>query len=186
MKLNVRDNFYLTSIHPNDKAAYLEHFNDKSISDAIPVIPYPYQESDADWWIQRRLKFLQENGKEISFALRNPNGYLIGSIGVDDFKIGETHKAEIGYWLAKAYRGQGLMSDALRVFIEYAFNNLKLTRLTVHTLDFNKASARVLEKNRFKLEGCLRQHERTQNGIFNTLAWGLLKDDWQQADLSIK
>lgn len=181
MKLNVRDNFYLSSINSDDKAAYLKYFNDdQSISDAISVIPYPYEESDADWWIQRRLKFLQENGQEISFALRNYEGYLIGSIGVDDFQIGATHKAEVGYWLAKAYRGQGLMSDALGVFIEYAFNNLNLTRLTVHTLDFNKASARVLEKNRFKLEGCLRQDERTQNGIFDSLAWGLLKSEWQQ------
>ncbi|MGL6342841.1 MAG: GNAT family N-acetyltransferase, partial [Waterburya sp.] len=82
MKLNVRDNFYLSSINSDDKAAYLKHFNDdQSISNAIPVIPYPYRESDADWWIQRRLKFLQENEKEISFALRNYEGYLIGSIG---------------------------------------------------------------------------------------------------------
>ena len=175
MKLTIRDNFYLSSTHPNDKAAYLEHFIDKSISDAIPCIPYPYTESDADWWIQRRLKFLRENGKEISFALRNPEGYLIGSIGVDDLKIGETHRAEVGYWLAKPYRGQGLVSDALGVFIKYAFSNLEVTRLTAHTLDFNKASARILEKQKFKLEGCLRQHTKTQNGLFDTLAWGLLK-----------
>ena len=151
MKLKVRGDFYLSSIHPNDKAAYLVHLQDKSISDAIPVIPYPYTESDADWWIKRRLKFLRENGKEISFALRNPEGYLIGSIGVDDFKIGETHQAEVGYWLAKPYRNQGLVSDALGVFIQYAFTNLEVTRLTAHTLDFNKASARILQKHGFKL-----------------------------------
>lgn len=176
MKLKVRGDFYLSSTHPNDKAAYLEHFKDKTISDTIPVIPYPYTESDADWWLQRRLKFLRENKKEISFALRNPKGYLIGSIGVDDFKIGETHQAEVGYWLAKPYRGQGLVSDALGVFIQYAFTNLEVTRLTAHTLDFNQASARVLEKHNFKLEGRLRQHTKTRNGIFDTLAWGLLKD----------
>ena len=181
MKLNVCDDFYLSSICPDDKAAYLKYFNeDKTISDAIECIPYPYKESDADWWIQRRLKFLQDNEQEISFALRNPKGNLIGSIGVDDFEIGATHRAEVGYWLAKTYRGRGLMTDALSVFIEYAFNNLQLTRLTVHTLDFNHASARVLEKNQFKQEGYLRQHERTQNGIFDTLVWGLLKSEWQQ------
>ncbi len=177
MKFHVDKGFYLTSIHPNDKAAYLEHFKDPSISNAIPVLPYPYTESDADWWIKRRLKFLNDNGKEISFALRNPQGYLIGSVGVDDFKIGTTHRVEVGYWLAKAYRGQGLINVALSVFIQYAFNNLEVTRLTAHTLDFNVASAKILEKNRFKLEGCLRQHTRTRNGIFDTLAWGLLKSE---------
>ncbi len=71
MKLNLRDNFYLSSIRPDDQIAYLNYFNeDKTISDAISVIPYPYTEADADWWIQRRLKFLQDNEIEISFALR--------------------------------------------------------------------------------------------------------------------
>ncbi|NJO76458.1 MAG: GNAT family N-acetyltransferase [Leptolyngbyaceae cyanobacterium RM1_406_9] len=177
MELRVREGFHLTSVQRNDKAAYLEHLNDKSISDTIPVLPYPYTESAADWWIQRRLRFLNENGKEISFVLRNSQGYLIGSVGVDDFKIGETHRAEIGYWLAKAYRGQGVITDALSCFIQYAFNELELIRLTAHTLDFNTASARILEKNRFKLEGCLRQHTKTRNGVFDTFAWGLLKGE---------
>ncbi|MGB3649769.1 MAG: GNAT family N-acetyltransferase [Rivularia sp. (in: cyanobacteria)] len=177
MKLNVRDGFYLSSICKNDKAAYLEHLNDKTISDTIPLLPYPYTESMADWWIQRRIDFLNRNQKEISFALRNKKGYLIGSIGVDDMNIGETHRAEVGYWLASAYRGKGLVSDALGVFIEYAFDRLEVTRLTAHTLDFNTASAKVLEKNRFKLEACLRQHTKTRNGLFDTLVWGLLKSD---------
>ena len=177
MKLNVRDDFYLSSIHQNDKAAYLEHLNDRSILDAIPILPYPYREADADWWIQRRLAFLRKSKKEISFALRNSENYLIGSVGIDDFEIGETHRAEVGYWIAKSYRGRGLISDALSIFIQYAFSNLALTRLTAHTLDFNKASARILEKNGFKLEGCLRKHTKTQNGVFDTLVWGLLKGE---------
>ena len=177
MKLKVRDGFYLSSIRKNDLAAYLEHLNDKTISDTIPLMPYPYTESMADWWIQRRIDFFHRNAKEISFALRNREGYLIGSMGMDDLDIGGTHRAEIGYWLASAYRGKGLISDALGVFIQYAFNHLEVTRLTAHTLDFNKASARVLEKNRFTLEGCLRQHTKTRNGLFDVLAWGLLKTD---------
>ncbi len=177
MELNVRSDFYLTSVCSSDKAAYLEHLNDKSISDAIPILPYPYTEAAADWWIQHRFNLLSENGKEISFALRNPEGYLIGSVGVDDFKIGRTHRAEVGYWLAKAYRGQGLASDALGVFIKYAFDNLEVTRLIAHTLDFNTASARTLEKNNFKLEGRLRQHTKTRNGVFDTFVWGLLEGE---------
>jgi RimJ/RimL family protein N-acetyltransferase len=177
MKLDVRDGFYLSSIRKNDKAAYLEHLNDQTISDVIPLMPYPYTESMADWWIQRRIDFLNRNQKEISFAIRNPKGYLIGSMGVDDLNLGEIHRAEVGYWLAKNYRGQGLISDALGVFIQYAFNYLEVTRLTAHTLDFNTASARVLEKNRFTLEGCLRQHTKTRNGLFDVLCWGLLKSD---------
>jgi [ribosomal protein S5]-alanine N-acetyltransferase len=177
MELNVRDGFHLTSVRSTDKAAYVEHLNDPTISDFIPVLPSPYTEAMADGWINHRLEFLKEAGKEISFVLRNPDDNLIGSFGVDDFKVGTSHRAEIGYWLAKSYRGEGLASDALGVFVRYAFTNLQLTRLTAHTLEFNKASARVLEKCGFKFEGCLRRHTKTQSGTFDTLAYGLLASD---------
>ncbi len=99
-------------------------------------------------------------------------------ICTDDYhRYDRQQRAEIGYWLAKAYRGQGLATDALRVFVQYAFDNLEVIRLTAHVIDFNTASIKVLEKNRFKLEGCLRQHTKTQNGIFNTFAYGLLKGE---------
>lgn len=179
MKLSIRDGFHLTSVRPTDKAAYLEHLNDKSISDVIPVLPYPYTEAMAESWIEHRLNFFKEVGKEISFALRNPEGYLIGSVGIDDFKVGRSHRAEVGYWLARLYHGQGLATDALRVFVHYAFNNLEVVRLTAHTLDFNIASAKVLEKVGFKVEGLLRQHTKTRDGLFDTLVFGLLKGEYQ-------
>ncbi|MBW4654645.1 MAG: GNAT family N-acetyltransferase [Kaiparowitsia implicata GSE-PSE-MK54-09C] len=177
MEFRVRNGFCLTSIRSGDRAAYLEHLNDRSISDSIPALPYPYTAAAADGWIQHRLEFLTTYGKEISFALRNPTEDLIGSVGVDDFRLGQTHRAEVGYWLATAYRGQNLMSDALGVFVSYAFDHLELTRLTAHTLAFNVPSAKVLEKNKFKHEGCLRHHTQTRNGIFDTLVWGLLKGE---------
>jgi hypothetical protein len=53
-------------------------------------------EAMADWWIDRRLEFLKEAGTEISFVLRNPDDDLIGSFGVDDFKLGTSQRVEIG------------------------------------------------------------------------------------------
>ncbi|PSN13788.1 N-acetyltransferase [filamentous cyanobacterium CCT1] len=177
MEIHVRDSFYLTSVRATDKASFLACLNDPSISEAIPALPFPYTEAMADWWIKHRLEFAKDAGAEISFVLRNPDGKLMGSFGVDDFKVGSSHRAEIGYWLAQPYRGQNWASDTLRVFVDYAFANLQLSRLTAHTLASNQASARVLEKCGFKLEGCLRQHTKTKSGLIGTFAYGLLKSD---------
>jgi RimJ/RimL family protein N-acetyltransferase len=45
----------------------------------------------------------------------------------------------------------------------------------------NLASARVLEKNSFKLEGKLRQHFLKDGRLLDALSYGLLKEDWVNA-----
>lgn len=178
MRLDIGNGYHLSSVKISDKEEYLKHFDDKGeISDCKPNIPYPYTESIADWWIEHRFKFKERAGKEILFAIRNPEGLLIGSVGVDDFRVGEFHRAEVEFWLTKAYRGRGITTEALRGFVHYAFSHLGIVRLTAYVLDFDVASVRVLEKNGFRLEGCLRKHTKTRNGLFDTFVYGLLKDD---------
>jgi ribosomal-protein-alanine N-acetyltransferase len=179
MQLSVSDGFYLSEVQPLDKEAYLEYFNDGEISACTPLIPYPYTQEAADWWISHRAKFRKQWGKEISFVIRNTEGMLIGAVGAEDFPLGESHRAEVGFWLARDYRRRGITTAALSVFVSYAFEQLGVVRLTAHTLDFNIASARVLEKNRFRPEGLLRKHTRIRNELFDTVAYGLLKEDWR-------
>jgi ribosomal-protein-alanine N-acetyltransferase len=180
MQLSVSDDFYLTGVLAHDKDAYLKHFDDGGeISGCTPAIQYPYTKEAADWWVSHRIKFREEAGREISFAIRNTEGLLIGAVGADDFPVGEAHRAEVSFWLAKSYRRRGIATAALRLFIRYAFEQLCVVRLVAHTLSFNTASVRVLEKNGFWLEGCLRKHTRIKEDLFDTLVYGLLIEDWR-------
>jgi ribosomal-protein-alanine N-acetyltransferase len=49
--------------------------------------------------------------------------------------------------------------------------------LTAHVFDFNIASARVLEKNGFVLEGLLRKHFRKDGKLVDARIYGLLKGE---------
>ena len=69
------------------------------------------------------------------------------------------------------------MTDVVRAYVDYAFRELKLKRLTAHTFAFNLASARVLEKNGFKLEGRLRKHLLKDGKLIDARFYGLLKED---------
>jgi RimJ/RimL family protein N-acetyltransferase len=71
------------------------------------------------------------------------------------------------------------MTSALRVYVNHVFNDFEIIRLTAYTLDFNIASVTVLEKTGFVLEGCLRKHTRTRNGLFDTFVYGLLKEEFK-------
>ena len=69
------------------------------------------------------------------------------------------------------------MTDVVRVYVDYAFIQLDLAKLTAHTFEFNLASARVLEKNGFKLEGRLRKHLLKDGQLIDARFYGLLKED---------
>ncbi|MEC4807425.1 MAG: hypothetical protein SAJ72_24610 [Jaaginema sp. PMC 1080.18] len=69
-KLYVRDGIGLSSIGTHDKAAFLEHLNEKAIHEATSNIPYPYSEEDAVRWIDICTARTQKQGKEQLFAIR--------------------------------------------------------------------------------------------------------------------
>jgi len=177
-RIPVRDGLYLSSIRRSDKSALLKHLQSPEIHDNTLTIPYPYHEADADAWLQLRLQHSQKVDREVTFAIRNDNHEMIGTIGADTLDPGTTNRAELGYWLATTYWGQRIMSDALRVYINYAFSELQLTKLVAHVFERNPASAGVLEHNGFQLEGRLREHYLKHGELLDARVYGLLKRDW--------
>jgi RimJ/RimL family protein N-acetyltransferase len=175
--IKVGDELHLSSVRIGDKPALLEYISSKEIYQTTLNIPHPYLEAHADTWLQKRIAHAQLYSKEVSFAIRNADDKLIGVVSADSLEPGTTHRAEIGYWLARPFWGKGIMTDAVRTFIEYAFNDLELLRLTAHTFEFNAGSARVLEKNGFTLEGHLRKHFQKDGQLLDARLYGLLRDD---------
>lgn len=77
-------------------------------------------------------------------------GRAVGSVGL---MIGEAsnldiadNEGEIGYWIGVSYWGQGLIPEAVRRLMRYAFDELRLERLWCGYFDGNNRSKRVQEK----------------------------------------
>ena len=77
-------------------------------------------------------------------------GHAAGSVGL---MIGEASgtgipdtEAEIGYWIAKPLWGQGLIPEAVRALMRYAFMELGLEKLWAGYFVENDKSRRVQEK----------------------------------------
>lgn len=177
LKIKIRDNLHLSTIRESDKAALLRHLDTKDIYNTTLNIPSPYLEEDADFWIRKRTEHSRKQGKEVTFAIRDDAAGLIGVIGADGYEFGLNHRAEFGYWLARPYWGKGIMTDAVKTYVHYAFTELELLRLTAHVFVFNLASARVLEKNGFQWEGRLRKHFYKDGKLIDANLYGLLKED---------
>ncbi len=77
-----------------------------------------------------------------------------GVIGTCGFYRGfGEHRGEIGYVLKEAYRGQGIMTEALEQVIGYGFEHLALCEIIAYTDEDNVKSAGVLIRSNFEAVG---------------------------------
>jgi ribosomal-protein-alanine N-acetyltransferase len=154
-RIDLRDGFYLDAIRSGDEAAYVEHFGDKDTTNRLLTIPYPYTRKDAETWIESRLRAARNEPIETSFALRRPDGFLIGGTALVMNRGAATDNAELGFWVARSYRRRGLALSMAQAMIVYAFRELELKSLeAVAALD-NLTSHTILEKLGFAREDLL-------------------------------
>ncbi len=118
-------------------------------------IPNPYTRADARQWARQNSAAAHRRKKKVRliFAIEH-QGEVIGDIGLHRI---DAHSAELGYWLARHVRGQGLMPEAVAALTTYAFRALGLNRVYANVFIHNAASQRTLEKAAFQREGTLRK-----------------------------
>ena len=173
MQLAINEQIHLTEFRPKDKTACVQHLSDREIYDRTLRIPYPYTEADFDNWLDTITQATGRHGEPVHFAIRTRDDSFIGGCGFDGLTKG--HRAEIGYWLAKPYWGQGIMTAVVRIACEYAIAKWKLLRITAHVFESNVASARVLEKNGFVCEGYLRKYFLKDNRPIDSKLFALVR-----------
>jgi len=75
------------------------------------------------------------------------------------------HKAQISYALHPNFRGKGITTKAVNLITKYAFKKYNLKRIEASCRTFNKASARILEKCGYVLEG-IHKKDLKKNGKY--------------------
>jgi RimJ/RimL family protein N-acetyltransferase len=109
---------------------------------------------------------------------RHRDRALVGECLLFNF-VPTCRRAEIGYALAHAAWGQGLMHEALVALIDFGFAQLNLNRIEADIDPRNAASAKTLARLHFVREGLLRERWIVQGEISDTALYGLLARDWQ-------
>jgi RimJ/RimL family protein N-acetyltransferase len=94
----------------------------------------------------------QNDSKEYFFAVRLPDGTLIGAMGVIDHPDGTV---EVGYWFGVDYQGRGYASEALRATLDQIAADPDLAHRSIFAecRPDNAASMRLLTKTGFHATG---------------------------------
>lgn len=177
MPIVVSDQIQLSEIRAEDESSCIEYLQEPAIYAVTLRIPSPYSPASFQGWLKILGEHARENQRHVVWAIRNPEGRMIGACGLDDYRAGVSHKAELGYWLARPYWGRGIMTAVVERVCEVAFTELGLAKVVAHTFAENGASARVLEKCRFRQEGLLRQHLKKDGRLIDARAFGRLRGD---------
>ena len=134
---------------PSEREALMSLCNAVDRTFLSDRLPNPYTEADADWW----LGMVAENeGKEGVWRAIVVDGQIVGSISVERMADEQRNVGSIGYMILTPFWSQGIGTEAVRQIWGIAFRELALERIIGEVFPENLASARVLEKNGFRLE----------------------------------
>jgi ribosomal-protein-alanine N-acetyltransferase len=128
--------------------------------------------------VERAMTFFPaRNGLRWSIT-RAGEDRLIGHVSLFNFHE-PSDRADIGYGLARAHWGQGVMHEALIAVVDFAFGPLALRRLEADIDPRNQASLRALERLGFVREGLLPERWQVGDEISDSVLLGLLARQWR-------
>ena len=123
--------------------------------------------SAADWDAARACRFSIRDKATSRF---------LGVIGLEAFA--HLHESvELGYWLRTDVTGKGLMTEAGRAVLGWAFGSINAHRVRVAAATDNHASLAVIARLGFRFEGIARQAERCHARWLDHAVFALLVSD---------
>jgi RimJ/RimL family protein N-acetyltransferase len=102
----------------------------------------------------------------------------IGHFNIKDINR-KNQECEMAYFIDEDYAQQGLISEAFMPMLEFCFDELNMTRVTVRIVTGNAASLKVAEKSGLKYEGTYYQDYLTfDNRPVDTYRYGISRNEF--------
>ena len=155
----------------DDAESLAKHANDRKVWLGLrDLFPHPYTIDDAHEFLQKKII-----GQSATIFCIEINGAAVGGIGIHPGQDVHRHTATLGYWLGAEFWGRGIMTEAVAALTDFCFENFPLRRISAEVFANNPASARVLEKAGFILEGRLRNHVLKDGELLDSLLYARTK-----------
>jgi [ribosomal protein S5]-alanine N-acetyltransferase len=130
-----------------------------------------------------------EAGTNMMWAIEH-EGRAGGAISLDGIlwtmRALRVDRAEVGYWLAPALWNRGIMTEALQAVMRWAFDALRLNKLTIGCIEGNVGSRRVIEKSGFRYL-CRLDDDVWRDGRWHAhLRWELTAAEWSDVHTTLR
>ena len=137
----------------------------------LPWVTSFTDQAGFDAWFQRGI-----TGPNASLIARAGDGGIVGVVNVSEIAMGAFQSAYLGYYGMVRYARQGLMTEALRQAIAFAFTDLGLHRVEANIQPGNLGSIALVKKLGFKQEGFSERYLKIGGQWRDHERWALLSD----------
>lgn len=164
----------LRSITPQDADAIFAIFADDEVTRYYDL--YTFETIDEAAELIDYMDEAFETERQVRWGIaRKQENRLLGTLG---FVWLREYRAEIGYDLARAHWGEGIMQEALTALLELAFDTLELNRIEALVIPGNRRSTTLLGRLGFRREGTLREYDHFKDKFQDLEMHALLRRDW--------
>ena len=109
---------------------------------------------------------------------RRTDGVIVGVINFFDVERGIAQAACVGYYVGAPFAGQGYMTEALGLALEYAFRRLGLHRVEADIEPDNTESIRLARRVGFRRAGLSRRYLKLRGRWRDHERWAVVADEW--------
>jgi ribosomal-protein-alanine N-acetyltransferase len=111
---------------------------------------------------------------------RASDNAIVGTITLSQIFRKAFQNAYLGYQLFGGYTGNGFMTEAVDLTLQFAFKELGLHRVEANVQPSNKPSIAVLEGNGFSKEGFSRRYLKIGGRWRDHERWAIIRADWKK------
>lgn len=164
----------LRPMEPRDLPKFVEWLADPEVRRWLAALQEPPTlEDEVDWYESTRA-----NPDNVLWSMETLEGQLVGTI---ELRLNPVSKrAELGIAVQdKTQWSKGFGTDAVKLALEYGFDDLELNRIELTVDSENGRGRRCYEKCGFVEEGVLRQHRFVEGKFGDTVVMSVLRSEWE-------
>jgi [ribosomal protein S5]-alanine N-acetyltransferase len=173
----ITDRLRLRKIRHDDISSLIKYCNNEAIADQIINIPYPYEESDAIYRMNFILQGFKNKERYVFAITLKDNDELIGEIGLHLDKTNDS--AQFGYWIGEPFWGKGIATEATAAILKFGFETLNLNKIYATHYPDNKASGKVMLKNKMIKEAELKAHYKIKDSYRDVIQYRLTNKEYK-------
>lgn len=150
-----------------------QYAHDEAFWRYLPNMPRPYTHEVAAAFLVRATT--RDLAQQMEWAIEF-EAHVIGAINVRP-QLAD-RRAAMGYGIAPAHWGRGIMTEAARAVVDWAFANLEVDRVFATADADNIGSWSVMRHLGMQHEATLRQHRMRDGVAADEVAYGILRSEW--------
>lgn len=152
-----------------NNSEFLRHY------DMVPAVAQGKKEVD------EMLEKFEKSNERYIFSIRLTAGdKLIGILGYDDI-VWASGTATLFIGIGEyEFHGQGLAKEAMRLLLDFGFNELNFHKIQLNVLQYNERAIKLYEACGFVKEGTYREFVYRDSKRYDMYLYGLLKHEWEE------